>query len=229
MQGREELIFGEPDISLGPADGREHVLALEPRHLSGRLGNQNQCQGVFGASIGDEASVEYALAPPGPPARGAVRGHHRSAQRAGSLRRSPPRGARPARARDHTPSAAACRHRGPRGCGLGQRLSAVGAELRAGFVLPAAILASAQCHKVRWPNLLLAASLRHMRLIGATLLVVATGAVGSACASSPAPRRPSVSAPHEPLHITIVYPDTAEPIQARSEEHTSELQSPCNL
>src|SRR6266550_1418151 len=76
MQGREELIFGEPDISLGPADGREHVFALEPRHLSGHLGNQNQCQGVFGASIGDQASVEYPLAPPapaGPPARGAVR------------------------------------------------------------------------------------------------------------------------------------------------------------
>jgi N-acetylmuramoyl-L-alanine amidase len=54
-----------------------------------------------------------------------------------------------------------------------------------------------------------------MRLIGAALLVVATGAAGGGCASSSAPRRPSASTPPEPLHITIVYPDTAEPIQAR--------------
>ena len=62
---------------------------------------------------------------------------------------------------------------------------------------------------------MLAASLRHMRLIGAALLVVAAGAAGGGCASSAAPRRPSVSVPREPLHITIVYPDTAEPIQAQ--------------
>ena len=62
---------------------------------------------------------------------------------------------------------------------------------------------------------MLAASLRHMRLIGAALLVVATGAAGGGCASSAAPRHPSVSVPREPLHITIVYPDTAEPIQAQ--------------
>src|SRR6266508_1432621 len=157
-------------------------------------------------------------APPGPPARGAVRGHHRSAQRAGSIRRRTARRWRPARAGDDTAATTACRHRGPRGCGLGQRLSAVGAELRARFVLPAAILASAQCHKVRWPNLLLAASLRHMRLIGAALLVAATGAAGAAgagCASSATRHPASVSASREPLHITIVYPDTADPIQAQ--------------
>lgn len=62
---------------------------------------------------------------------------------------------------------------------------------------------------------MLAASLRHMRLIGAALLVVATGAAGGGCASSAAPRHPSVAVPREPLHITIVYPDTAEPIQAQ--------------
>ena len=62
---------------------------------------------------------------------------------------------------------------------------------------------------------MLAASLRHMRLIGAALLVVATGAGAAACASSAAARHPSVSTPREPLHITIVYPDTAEPIQAQ--------------
>ena len=62
---------------------------------------------------------------------------------------------------------------------------------------------------------MLAASLRHMRLIGAALLVVATGAAGGGCASSTAPRHPSVAVPREPLHITIVYPDTAEPIQAQ--------------
>src|SRR5467141_4910081 len=54
-----------------------------------------------------------------------------------------------------------------------------------------------------------------MRLIGAALLIVATGAAGGGCASSAAPRHPSVSVPREPLHITIVYPDTAEPIQAQ--------------
>ena len=62
---------------------------------------------------------------------------------------------------------------------------------------------------------MLAASLRHMRLIGAALFVVATGAAGAACASSAARRHPSVSVPREPLHITIVYPDTADPIQAQ--------------
>ena len=62
---------------------------------------------------------------------------------------------------------------------------------------------------------MLAASLRHMRLIGAALLVVATGATGGGCASSAAPRHPSAAVPREPLHITIVYPDTAEPIQAQ--------------
>jgi N-acetylmuramoyl-L-alanine amidase len=54
-----------------------------------------------------------------------------------------------------------------------------------------------------------------MRLIGAALLVVATGAAGGGCASSAAPRHPSGAVPREPLHITIVYPDTADPIQAQ--------------
>ncbi|HEY3220692.1 MAG TPA: N-acetylmuramoyl-L-alanine amidase [Gemmatimonadales bacterium] len=53
-----------------------------------------------------------------------------------------------------------------------------------------------------------------MRVIGAALLVVATGAAGGGCASSPAARPTSIF-PAEPLHITIVYPDTAEPIQAQ--------------
>src|SRR6267378_4143391 len=208
MQGRKKLIFRKLNVSLGTADGRERVLALEARHFGGHLGNQNQCEGVIGASIGYGASVMP------PPSAGAVSGNHRSAQRAGSIRWRTPRGSGPARAGDHA-SSTACRHRGPRGCGLGQGLPAVGAELRAGIVLPAAILASAQCHKVRWPNLLLAASLRHMRLIGDALLVVATGAAGGGCASSASPRHTSVSVPREPSHITIVYPDTAEPIQAQ--------------
>ena len=65
---------------------------------------------------------------------------------------------------------------------------------------------------------MLAASLRHMRVIGAALLVVVTG---WGCAASPATRRDSAApspipiASREPLHITIVYPDTAEPIQAQ--------------
>jgi len=62
---------------------------------------------------------------------------------------------------------------------------------------------------------LLAASLRHMRLIGAALAVAAMGAGGTGCATSSVPRHPSVSTPREPLHITIVYPDTADPIQAQ--------------
>jgi len=54
-----------------------------------------------------------------------------------------------------------------------------------------------------------------MRLIGAALLVVATGAAGGGCASSGTPRHSPVAVPREPLHITIVYPDTTEPIQAQ--------------
>ncbi len=58
---------------------------------------------------------------------------------------------------------------------------------------------------------MLKASLRHMRALRATLvalLVVATG-----CATSRIPS--SQPTAREPLHITIVYPDTAEPIQAQ--------------
>src|SRR5439155_12462023 len=60
-------------------------------------------------------------------------------------------------------------------------------------------------------------SLRHMRGIGGALLVVVTG---WGCAASTATRRDSAApsavpiASREPLHITIVYPDPAEPIQA---------------
>lgn len=56
------------------------------------------------------------------------------------------------------------------------------------------------------------ASLRHMRLVWAVFFVAAT-----ACAA-PTARRESASSPsptREPLQITIVYPDTADPIQAQ--------------
>ena len=59
---------------------------------------------------------------------------------------------------------------------------------------------------------MLAASLRHMRLVCAALLVAATG---GGCAANPAVHRASLPADREPLHITIVYPDTADPIQAQ--------------
>jgi len=51
-----------------------------------------------------------------------------------------------------------------------------------------------------------------MRFAQIALLLIATG-----CATSSAARRESapVSTPRQPLHITIVYPDTAEPIQAQ--------------
>src|SRR5439155_15426347 len=159
----------------------------------------------FGASVGSEAAVgALPLAPP--PAASCVPADDRSAQRAGSIRRgasSPRPPGRPwaAGAGDQAPTAAGgdCGSCGRR---LGQRLAAIGAELRAGFVLPAAKLASARGHKVRWPNLLLKASLRHMRALRATLvalLVVATG-----CATSRIPL--SQPTAREPLHITIVYP-----------------------
>src|ERR1041385_2888230 len=207
MQRRQELIFRETDVSLGPADGCGCGLSLEARHFGGQLGDQNQCEGMFGASVGDGAAVVTRHA------AGAVCRDGRSAQRTGTVRRrSPPRrGSWPARPGDHAPPAA-CRHRGSRGCGFSEGFPAVGAELRTGVVLPAAILASAQCHKVRWPNLLLAASLRHMRLLRAAVFVAAT----SACAvRNPAPgsRPPTPAA--VPLHLTIVYPDTADPIQAQ--------------
>jgi len=134
------------------ADGRERVLALEARPLRWPSSEtRNQCEGVIGASIG----MERRSCPP-PRWRCVRKPSIRTAGREHPL--AHPRGSGPARAGDHA-SSTACRHRGPRGCGLGQGLPAVGAELRAGIVLPAAILASAQCHKVRWPNLLLAASL----------------------------------------------------------------------
>ncbi len=62
---------------------------------------------------------------------------------------------------------------------------------------------------------MLNASLRHMRLARIALLVTATG-----CAASTAARRgssPTGPVPNlpEPLHLTIVYPDTADPIQAQ--------------
>lgn len=54
-----------------------------------------------------------------------------------------------------------------------------------------------------------------MRLIRAALFVAATVGCASRGPSSPVPRPPSPSAVLEPLHITIMYPDTAEPIQAQ--------------
>ena len=59
---------------------------------------------------------------------------------------------------------------------------------------------------------MLAASLRHMRLIWAALFVVTTLGCGS---RTPSPNSNLPSPSLEPLHITVVYPDTAEPIQAQ--------------
>ena len=56
---------------------------------------------------------------------------------------------------------------------------------------------------------MLAASLRHMRLVWAALFVAAT--LGCASRSRPASPVPT----HEPLRITVVYPDTADLIQAQ--------------
>ena len=59
---------------------------------------------------------------------------------------------------------------------------------------------------------MLHASLRHMRLLWAAVFVAAT--LGCAARSpSPIARLPSPSS--APLHITVVYPDTADPIQAQ--------------
>ena len=60
---------------------------------------------------------------------------------------------------------------------------------------------------------MLSGSLRHMRLVCAALFFAATG-----CAAPAARRESGPSAPtpaREPLAITIVYPDTADPIQAQ--------------
>jgi len=49
-----------------------------------------------------------------------------------------------------------------------------------------------------------------MRLVGAALLFAVTG-----CAAAPGSARPAADVlPATPLHITVVYPDTAVPIQA---------------
>ena len=58
---------------------------------------------------------------------------------------------------------------------------------------------------------MLTASLRHMRRIWAALFVATT--LGCSRAPSPNSNLPAPSV--EPLHITVVYPDTAEPIRAR--------------
>ena len=58
---------------------------------------------------------------------------------------------------------------------------------------------------------MLDASLRHMRLVLAALFVAAL----CGCASRVPSVRPSIAAAREPLHITVVYPDTADPIQAQ--------------
>src|SRR3989442_1521096 len=58
-------------------------------------------------------------------------------------------------------------------------------------------------------------SVRPRRPMGAALLVVAPGAAGGGGAPSAPPRPPPVAVPREPLNITIVYPATAEPIQAQ--------------
>ena len=59
---------------------------------------------------------------------------------------------------------------------------------------------------------MLSATLRHMRLISAALFAAATLGCSSRT-RAPVSGPPSPSS--EPLHITIVYPDTAEPIQAQ--------------
>ena len=56
---------------------------------------------------------------------------------------------------------------------------------------------------------MLAASLRHMRLVWAAIFVAAT--LGCAPRTRPASPVPT----HEPLRVTVVYPDTADPIQAQ--------------
>src|SRR2546426_743005 len=98
VQRGKKLIFQEADITFGAPDRRRGVLALEARHFGGHLGNQNQYEGVIGASVGNEAAVESSRS---------VRAGRRSAQRAGSIRCGtaarawPP----PARARNQSPPA----------------------------------------------------------------------------------------------------------------------------
>src|SRR5437867_3553048 len=215
MERREKLIFREADIAFCAADRRGRLLADETRHLGVNLGNQNQRQGVIGASVGNDPAVVCCSRPSG--AR-ALPGGNGSAQRTGTIRRGASSRCWTARAGNQTLPGAPASTGGNGSTGgrrFGQRLAAIRAELRAGVVLSAAILASARGHKVRWPNLLLNASLRHMRLARIALLVAATG-----CAASTAARRdssPTGPVPNlpEPLHLTIVYPDTADPIQAQ--------------
>src|SRR5436309_10868069 len=179
MKRREELILRETDVAFGAADRRGRLFADETRHLGGHLGNQNQCQGVIGASVGNGPAV-VRCSPDRPRAScaRAVPGGDGSAQWTGTIQRGTAPRLWTARARNQTRPTTPASTGGDGSAGgrrFGQRLAAIRAELRAGIVLPAAILASAQGHKVRWPNLLLNASLRHMRLARIALLVAATG------------------------------------------------------
>lgn len=61
---------------------------------------------------------------------------------------------------------------------------------------------------------MLSGSLRHMRLVWPVLFVAATLGCASHVAPTPASRLPAPSSSREPLHITVVYPDTAVPIQS---------------
>src|SRR5439155_26199128 len=162
------------------------------RPPGGHFGKPNQCQGVIGASGGDGPGVVCLPPPPNRPRAScarAVPGGDGSAQWTGTIQRGTAPRLWTARARNQTRPTTPASTGGDGSAGgrrFGQRLAAIRAELRAGIVLPAAILASAQGHKVRWPNLLLNASLRHMRLARIALLVAATG-----CAASTAARRAS--------------------------------------
>src|SRR4029077_233617 len=76
VQWGEKLVLRELDIAFGAPDGRRGLLALKARQFGGQLGNQNQCEGVIGASVGNEAAVESSRA---------GRGDDRSAHGAGSV------------------------------------------------------------------------------------------------------------------------------------------------
>src|SRR5438105_9809956 len=205
MERREELVVGKADVTLGPTDGGRGVPALEPLQFGGHLGQQNQCEGVIGAAVGNEAAFGAA-----------VGGNDRSAQRTGRLRSggAHSRSGRATRPR-HTAATRTGSHRHPCRGSLGERLAAVVAELRVGLVLAAAIMAGAQSHKVRWPNLLPNASLRHMRLVWTALLVAATDCAGSVTHRAPPSAVPIAPTTREPLTITLAEPDPAEPIQAQ--------------
>ena len=131
VQRRQEGVIAERDVAVHPADAGGRLFTFETLNLDPCLGEQHEGQALIAAAIGGEAAQD-----------GGVEGG--AADRAGVAFGD--RGSQDTRAGDTGPGGCS-RDRRLGGGGLGQRLAAIGAELRAGLVLPAAEGAGAHARR----------------------------------------------------------------------------------